>query len=55
MKKQYFYVDIDLVSKKIVGHGTTPYATHTGDTEETNIHRVFLTKGQFNKLEKKIK
>lgn len=48
--KDYCYIDIDLPTMKIVGWGETRHATHTGKTEDTHVHRVFLTKGQFNKL-----
>ena len=34
----------------VVGWGTTPNATHTGKTDDPYVHRVFLTKGQYNKL-----
>ena len=52
MSKEYYYIDIDLQTMAIVAWGTTPNATHTGKTENPAIHRVFLTKGQFNKLAK---
>jgi len=50
MSKEYYYIDICLRTKVIVDWGVTPNATHTGETEDANIYRVFLTKGQFNKL-----
>ena len=49
MKKEYYCIDINLRTMAVVGWGTTPNATHTGDTDDPNVHRVFLTKGQFNK------
>lgn len=52
MKKDYNYIDINLQTMLVVGWGTTPNATHTGNTNNPNIHRVFLTKGQYNKLTK---
>jgi hypothetical protein len=49
----YFFIDVDLESKQIVGVGT-----EKRNTVEVNLsdgfHRVFLSKGQFNKLEKKL-
>jgi hypothetical protein len=51
MKKEYYYIDINFQTMVVVGWGTTPSATHTGITNDSN-HRVFLTKGQFNKLVK---
>ena len=53
MPNTYYYVDLNLKTGKLLEIGTTPYASHTGDTSETNVHRVFLTKGQFNKLQAK--
>lgn len=51
----YYYLDINLRDMKVVGWGSTPHATLTGDTDNPIVYRVFLTKGQFNKLEKKLK
>jgi hypothetical protein len=53
MPSAYYYIDIDLKTGKFLGFGTTPFANHTGDTTDSNVHRVFLTKGQYNKLEAK--
>ena len=50
MSKEYYYIDICLQTKAIVGWGVTPNATLTGETEDASIYRVFLTRGQFNKL-----
>lgn len=50
MKKEYYYIDINLQTKAVVNWGTAPSATHTGTTDDPNVYRVFLTKGQFNKL-----
>ena len=52
MKKEYYYIDVNLQSMVITSWGVTPNATHTGATNDPNVHRVFLTKGQFNKLVK---
>lgn len=54
-KKQYFYIDVDLKSMKIVKRRVSNTATLTGDTKDKNIHRIFLTKGQYNKFLGKIK
>ena len=51
---EYFYVDIDLTDMKVVDWGESNTANHTGETGDPNVHRVFLTKGQFNKLKKKL-
>ena len=53
MPAPYYYFDLNLKTGKLLEIGTTPYASHTGDTSEKNVHRVFLTKGQFNKLQAK--
>jgi hypothetical protein len=47
---EYYYIDIDLTSMCIVAWGETNTASLTGETEDPAVHRVFLTKGQFNKL-----
>ena len=53
MPNTYYCVDLNLKTGKLLEIGTTPYASHTGGTSEKNVHRVFLTKGQFNKLQAK--
>lgn len=52
MKKEYYYIDINLQTMLVVDWGTTPNATLTGITADPNVYRVFLTKGQFNKFTK---
>ena len=54
MPTTYYYIDLNLKTGKYLEVGTFPYASHTGDTSEKNVHRVFLTKGQFNKLKEKL-
>lgn len=54
MKKEYYFVDVDLKNMKIVDWDVTPKATLTGNTNNSKNHRVFLTKGQYNKLIKKL-
>jgi hypothetical protein len=54
MPTTYYYIDLNLNTGKYIEIGTSPYASHTGDTSEKNVHRVFLTKGQFNKLKEKL-
>jgi hypothetical protein len=50
----YCFIDIELKSRQIIGWGT-----EKKDTVEVNLtsgyHRVFLTKGQYNKLEKQLR
>jgi acyl CoA:acetate/3-ketoacid CoA transferase len=47
--KIYYFIDIELTSRRIIGWGTD-----TGDKVEIEIgngcHRVFTSKGQYNKL-----
>lgn len=50
--KKYYFIDLNIKTMKIVKCGKTNTATHTGETEDKNIHRIFLTKGQYNKVEK---
>jgi len=51
--KYYYLIDIDLYSRQIVG-----WDTETKDRVEVTLtngcYRVFLTKGQYNKLVKKL-
>ena len=54
MKKEYYFVEVDLTNMTIVDWGITTKATLTGNTSKLNIHRVFLTKGQYNKLVNKL-
>ena len=54
MKKVYYYLDFDFINMKVIRYGEIEKATLTGDTNNSNIHRIFLTKGQYNKLINKI-
>ena len=51
--KMYYFVDIDLASRKIIGWGT-----ETRERVEVELsagfHRLFLSKGQYNKLTRKV-
>lgn len=53
-KTNEYYLDIDLTSMAVVDWGEANTANHTGDTDNPNVHRIFLTKGQFNKLKRKL-
>lgn len=48
--RKYFFIDLNITTLKIVNWGISDTATLTGDTEDPNIHRIFLTEGQYNKL-----
>lgn len=52
--KEYYFIDVDTTTMKIVKWGVSNTATLTGNTPIKNIHRIFLTKGQYNKLLGKI-
>jgi hypothetical protein len=50
----YYFIDVELPSRLLIGWGT-----ETKDKVEvqltTGYHRVFLSKGQYNKLERKLR
>ena len=51
--KEYYYIDIDLSSRAIVGWGIA----ERGDIEvhlSEGFHRLFVSKGQYNKLTQKL-
>ncbi len=53
-KREYYYIDLNIKNKKIVGWGISNTATLTGETENKDVHRIFLTKGQYGKMVKVI-
>jgi hypothetical protein len=54
MPDKYFFMDVNLKTMKVLKIGTTARATLTGNTKDADVHRVFLTTGQFNKLKAKL-
>ena len=50
----YFFIDVDLKSRQVIG-----WDTEQKDKVEVHLtegyHRVFLTKGQYNKLDKALR
>ena len=50
--REYFFIDINIVTMEIVNWGISDTATLTEDTDDKDVHRIFLTKGQYNKLKK---
>jgi len=48
--RKYFFIDLNISTLKIVNWGISNTATLTGDTDDPNIHRIFLTEGQYNKF-----
>jgi len=52
MKKdrEYYFVDINLATMQVVNWGVSSTANHTGETDDPDVHRIFLTKGQYNKF-----
>ena len=53
-ENEYYYIDINVKTMKVVKYGISNTATLTGDTEKKEIHRIFLTKGQYGKMVKVI-
>jgi hypothetical protein len=51
---KYYYVDVNLKTLKVLKVGTSAKASLSGDTKDSDVHRVFLTTGQFNKLKAKL-
>jgi len=50
----YYFIDVDLESRQIIGWGTEKrdkLEVHLSD----GYHRVFLSRGQYNKLEKELR
>ena len=47
---EYFFIDLKISNMNVVNRGVSDTATLTGDTEDPNIHRIFLTEGQYNKF-----
>lgn len=54
-EKEYYFIDLNTCNKKIVNWGVSNTASLTGETDKKDIHRIFLTKGQYNKLIKYLK
>jgi hypothetical protein len=50
----YYFIDLELKSQRLIGWGT-----ETKDKVEVRLtkgfHRVFLSKGQYNKLERQLR
>ena len=50
----YYFIDVDVKSRQLIGWGT-----EQKDKVEVQLtkgyHRVFLTKGQYNKLERQLR
>ena len=52
--KEYYYMDLNLETMQVLDVRPSKTATLTGDTDDPKVHRIFLTKGQYNKLKKKL-
>ncbi len=50
MPSEYFYLDLYTKTLEVIYTGVAITANHTGATSDPSVHRVFLTKGQYNKL-----
>jgi len=47
-----FYIDIDIKTKKIIGWAYGQRQKLEQELPNSNQRRIFITKGQYNKLEK---
>jgi hypothetical protein len=54
-EREYYFIDLNIINMKIVKWGVSNTASLTGETGDKNIHRIFLTKGQYHKVEKYLK
>ncbi len=54
LPREYYFIDIDLKTVKLVGWVISDTAKLTGETGDANSYRVFLTKGQYGKLKRKL-
>ncbi len=53
-KNEYYYIDINIKTMKVINWGISNTATLTGETEKKDVHRIFLTEGQYGKMVKRI-
>ena len=53
-EKTYYFIDINVTTLMICKWGVSQTATHTGDTDKPDVHRMFIPKGQYNKLVRKL-
>lgn len=53
-KETRYFMDLDLKTKKIIKLDTSQRYKIDQMLDNPTYHRVFLTKGQYNKLEKKL-
>jgi hypothetical protein len=54
-KDTRYFIDLDLKNRKIIGWGCDQRHGLEQDLAEPTHHRVFITKGQFHKLEARSK
>ena len=54
VNRTYYFFDVDLTSRQIIGWGTEKKATVEVQLT-SGYHRVFVSKGQYNKLETKLR
>jgi hypothetical protein len=54
MPSKYFYIDLNIKTMKVVKTGSSNTGSLSGNTKDSEVHRVFLTPGQFNKLKAKL-
>ncbi len=51
--KHYYYIDVELKARQIIGWGSDPKQTMQVNLPQ-GYHRIFLSKGQFNKFVKSL-
>lgn len=50
IRKEYYYIDLRVTDMKVTTWGVSGTATLTGETDDQNVHRIFLPKGQYHKM-----
>ena len=51
--RTYYFIDVELATRKLVGWGTEE-RDRVEVTLTPGFHRVFLSKGQYNKLQRQL-
>jgi hypothetical protein len=54
-KEIRYYIDINLKSRKVINFGYKQRDKLQAEKSIKNIHRIYLTKGQYNKFIKNLK
>lgn len=55
MPNDYYFLDVNTKTLEIVAIGLSETANHSGDTDNEDVHRIFMSSpGQYNKFKSKI-